>query len=71
MSADRQFVDTNVLVYAYDVTAGRKHDHARALVEHLWEALEGCLSVQVLQEFFVTTTRKIPRPLAIPAAAHR
>ena len=28
----RQFVDTNILVYAYDQTAGAKHDKARALV---------------------------------------
>ena len=69
MSANRQFVDTNVLVYAHDVTAGDKHTRARALVEELWETREGCLSVQVLQEFFVTTTRKIPKPLDAPAAA--
>ena len=60
MSGNRQFVDTNVLVYAHDVTAGDKHSRARALVEELWDTREGCLSVQVLQEFFVTTTRKIP-----------
>jgi predicted nucleic acid-binding protein len=69
MSANRQFVDTNVLVYAHDTTAGDKHSRARALVEELWESREGCLSVQVLQEFFVTTTRKIPRPLEAQAAA--
>jgi predicted nucleic acid-binding protein len=69
MSGNRQFVDTNVLVYAHDVTAGDKHAVARALVEQLWETREGCLSVQVLQEFFVTTTRKIPKPLDAPAAA--
>ena len=69
MSGNRQFVDTNVLVYAHDVTAGAKHTRARALVEELWDTRQGCLSVQVLQEFFVTTTRKIPRPLEAPAAA--
>ena len=69
MSGSRQFVDTNILVYAHDVTAGDKHAVARALVEELWEARDGCLSVQVLQEFFVTTTRKIPKPLDLPAAA--
>ena len=40
-----------------------------ALLEELWHTREGCLSVQVLQEFFVTTTRKIPKPLATSAAA--
>ena len=70
MSGDRQFVDTNILVYAYDVTAGEKRDRARALVEDLWQTRQGCVSVQVLQEFFITTTRKIPRPLDVPSAAH-
>ena len=69
MSGNRQFVDTNVLVYAHDVTARDKHSRARALVEELWGTRQGCLSVQVLQEFFVTTTRKIPRPLEASAAA--
>ena len=71
MSGNRQFVDTNVLVYAHDVTAGDKHSRARALVEELWDTREGCLSVQVLQELFVTTTRKIPKPLDAAAAAAR
>jgi predicted nucleic acid-binding protein len=69
MSGNRQFIDTNVLVYAHDVTAGDKHTRARALVEELWETRQGCLSIQVLQEFFVTTTRKIPKPLEATAAA--
>ena len=69
MSGSRQFVDTNVLVYAYDVTAGGKHVRARGLIEELWNTREGCLSVQVLQEFFVTTTRKIPKPIDPQAAA--
>jgi predicted nucleic acid-binding protein len=63
MSANRQFVDTNVLVYAHDDSAGAKRDQARALVEQLWKSRDGCLSVQVLQEFFVTVTRKIAKPL--------
>lgn len=69
MTGDRQFVDTNVLVYAHDVTAGDRHVKARSLIEELWRSRDGCLSVQVLQEFFVTTTRKIPKPLEISAAA--
>jgi len=69
MSGNRQFVDTNVLVYAHDLTAGEKHRRARALVEELWDTRVGCLSVQVLQEFFVVVTRKIPAPLGAEAAA--
>ena len=60
----RVFVDTNVLVYAHDYTAGEKHRRAKALLEQLWEAGNGCLSIQVLQEFYVTVTQKIRRPLA-------
>jgi predicted nucleic acid-binding protein len=69
MSGNRMFVDTNVFVYAHDVTAGDKHVRARALLEDLWDSREGCLSVQVLQEFFITTTRKTPKPLDASAAA--
>ena len=63
MSGNRRFVDTNILVYAHDDSAGAKRDQARALVEQLWESRDGCLSVQVLQEFFVSVTRKIAKPL--------
>jgi predicted nucleic acid-binding protein len=57
------FVDTNVLVYAEDQDAGRKHTIARDLVTDLWHSGEGVLSIQVLQEFFVNVTRKLSRPL--------
>jgi len=57
------FVDTNILVYAEDRDSGIKHNIARDLVADLWRSGEGVLSVQVLQEFFVTVTRKMPRPL--------
>ncbi len=58
------FVDTNILVYAHDADAGRRHDVAATLVRQLWEARDGVLSTQVLQEFYVTVTRKIPKPIS-------
>lgn len=64
-----QFIDTNVLVYAHDSSAGEKHKRAKALIEDLWNAGTGCLSVQVLQEFYVTVTQKVPKPLAPETAA--
>lgn len=64
-----QFVDTNVLVYAHDTSAGAKRDRVVALLEALWESRLGCLSIQVLQEFYVTITRKVARPLESSAAA--
>lgn len=58
-----RFVDTNVLIYAHDRDAGVKHDKAKRILTDLWNQENGCLSVQVLQEFFVNVTKKIPQPL--------
>jgi len=62
------FVDTNVLVYAEDKAAGRKHLLARDLMVKLWNDADGVLSVQVLQELYVTLTRKVGKPLSADKA---
>lgn len=59
----KTFVDTNVLLYAYDSDAGNRHLAAKAVLEELWENRSGVLSTQVLQEFYVNVTRKIAKPL--------
>ena len=59
-----QFVDTNVLIYAHDVSSGFKHERAVALLETLWSSRTGHLSIPILQEFFVTVTQKLPKPLS-------
>lgn len=59
----KTFVDTNILLYAYDREAGEKHEKARKAVVELWENNGGVLSAQVLEEFYVNVTRKIPKPL--------
>jgi len=64
-----QFVDTNVLIYAHDLSAGDKHARARELIQELWESGEGCLSIQVLQEFYVNVTQKVAKPLRPDVAA--
>jgi predicted nucleic acid-binding protein len=61
--SESRFVDTNALVYAHDTSAGPKRAAATVLVERLWESGHGCVSIQVLQELFVTLTRKLPRPI--------
>src|SRR5947209_8300591 len=66
MSAE--FCDTNLFVYAYDVTAGPKQDRASTLVRRLWGSADGVISVQVLQELFVALTKKIPQPLSVQDA---
>jgi len=56
------FLDTNVLVYAVasDPTEAHKRGGALALIE----GEDFALSAQVLQEFYVTVTRKLERPLS-------
>jgi predicted nucleic acid-binding protein len=73
MSADvgLEFVDTNILIYALDSTAGAKRVAAAALLERLWTSGTGCLSVQVLQEFAVVATRKLPAPLTTNEVVER
>jgi predicted nucleic acid-binding protein len=68
-SRNLQFVDTNVLIYAHDLSAGQKHTRARQLILELWQSGEGCLSIQVLQEFYVNVTQKVAKPLTPGAAA--
>ncbi len=69
MTEDKIFLDTNVLVYAYDISSGKKHDTARDIVTDLWNSRNGTLSIQVLQEFFVSITKKIPNPLDLKTAS--
>ena len=64
-----EFVDTNVLIYAHDVSAGQKHARAQELIRRLWESREGSLSIQVLQEFYVRATQKVAKPLVSEEAA--
>jgi len=59
----KTFVDTNILIYAHDIDAGPRHETAKRLLRELWSERTGLLSTQVLQEFYVNVTRKIPSPL--------
>jgi predicted nucleic acid-binding protein len=59
MDESRSFVDTNVIVYAYDLAAGEKHLIAKKIMMDLWRSGRGLVSTQILQELYVTLTRKI------------
>ena len=59
-----KFVDTNILVYAHDEDDVAKHQQAGELITQLWEQRTGAISTQVLQEFYQTVTRKIPKPIS-------
>ena len=55
----RTFFDTNVLVYADDKAAPAKQRRALDLIAEHRRARTGVVSLQVLQEYFVTVTRKL------------
>jgi predicted nucleic acid-binding protein len=66
--AGKVFIDTNVLVYAQDSGQLRKRARSRALIEELVHSGDGVISTQVLQEFYVASTRKLGvTPLAAKA----
>jgi predicted nucleic acid-binding protein len=53
MPAER-FLDTNILLYAYDLDAPSKRTIAQTLIERAWvQPGHTAVSVQVLQEFYV------------------
>lgn len=64
-----EFVDTNVLVYAHDRSAGDKRRRASELVIRVGRSGSGLISVQVLMELATTLTRKIARPIPLTTAA--
>ena len=54
----RRFVDTNVLAYAYDKKAGKKHEQAKCLVADLWRGkTRPIISAQVIQELHTTLNK--------------
>ena len=55
----RSFFDTNVLIYADDKSDPAKQRRAVELVAEHRRAGTGVVSLQVLQEYFVTVTRKL------------
>lgn len=63
----RVFVDTNVLVYAYDDADPAKRDRAREVLAD--ETIDVIISSQVLSEFYVTVTRKLSPGLSAQVAS--
>jgi predicted nucleic acid-binding protein len=64
----RTFVDTNVLVYAHDLSETARRPTAQARLEQLWEDHAGVVSSQVLQEFYHVVTRRMTPPVPRGAA---
>jgi predicted nucleic acid-binding protein len=58
MPAER-FIDTNILLYGYDLDAPEKRRVAQSIIEQAWlKPGSSAISVQVLQEFHVNFIRK-------------
>jgi predicted nucleic acid-binding protein len=57
-----EFIDTNILVYAHDSSAGRKHATATDLVNSLSTSDMAAVSIQVLAEFYAIATGKLRMP---------
>lgn len=60
--SDRVFLDTNIILYADDVSAGEKRLRSIALLGDLVGKSLAVVSTQVLQEYFVVATRKLRVP---------
>jgi predicted nucleic acid-binding protein len=68
MPAAKVFLDTNILVYAQDQDSPVKRRRSREVIAALAQSGTGVISTQVLQEFYVTVTRKLG---VAPLAAKR
>lgn len=65
---EKFFVDTNVLVYVHDLRQPVKNTVAAEWVGRLWREQSGRTSIQVLNELYVTLTRKLPRRMGADEA---
>ncbi|MGB4137382.1 MAG: PIN domain-containing protein [Microbacterium sp.] len=70
-SRERAFLDTNVLVYAYEPDAGPRHEVAATLLDGLGRSRRATLSVQVMLEFHNTMTRRMRHVGYTPDVARR
>jgi predicted nucleic acid-binding protein len=57
------FVDSDILVYAHDRSAGTKHRRAQMLLEQLWASGWGVVSTQVLEELCIHLCCNAGNPL--------
>jgi len=65
----KTFLDSNVLVYSVDESPAEKAKHERAIELLSAHPEDLVVSTQVLQEFYMVTTRKLKTPLSEERAA--
>ncbi|MBW1802824.1 MAG: PIN domain-containing protein [Deltaproteobacteria bacterium] len=68
--SDKIFLDTNIFIYAIDASPQekKKREIARKIVKEHIRNVSGVISIQVLQEFYQTSTQKISVPLSTEEA---
>src|ERR1039457_5856730 len=66
--AGRSFLDTNILVYAFDPKAKSKREYAQLRITRALATHDAVISFQVVQEFLGLALRKFPRPMTQPEA---
>ncbi|OGL45301.1 MAG: hypothetical protein A2W05_08645 [Candidatus Schekmanbacteria bacterium RBG_16_38_10] len=68
MEVAGKLIDTNILVYAYDLSEKEKHEVCKSIVKEIWLNGSGIVTLQNLMEFFVVITTKVERPIPIDVA---
>ncbi|MEW5801453.1 MAG: PIN domain-containing protein [bacterium] len=63
-----KLIDTNILVYAYDTSEGKRHEVSRDILKQNWKEGGGAVCLQNLMEFFAVITRKVENPVDISVA---
>jgi predicted nucleic acid-binding protein len=58
----KKFIDTTILIYAFDQHASAKRIRCRQILTELSAAHDAVVSTQVLQEFYVVATGKLRMP---------
>lgn len=62
---DSYFIDTNIFVCTFDSGEPKKRERARSIIKTALKDGKGCISIQVVQEFFNVATKKFEKPMSV------
>ena len=63
MQETNAFIDTNILIYLFDISDHRKHNLAKKLISDLQKTSKLYISSQVVNEFSSAIISKISKPM--------
>jgi predicted nucleic acid-binding protein len=63
--SDRFFLDTNIFIYSFDLSAGVKTGKATQIIRNALTTQKGIISYQVVQEFFNVALRRFAQPMRV------